>query len=397
MLELFNWGTDVNGLNWITLPPTGAVNQATELLEKLGAIEKNKITSRGKEMLRLPTHPRIAHMLLSTDSEKQKLLAVDIAALLEERDPLPKEMGADLSLRIELLRKWRSSELVNVERNSLERIEKLASSWRKIFNLNVDNAVFSGTEVGKLLIEAYPERIAKQIEKFSARYKLANGRVAKLQDHDSLIQKKWLAIAELDMGTNEGKIFSAAAVDEADLFHLTKENESMVWDKERGMISANIERRIGNLVLYSRPLTQIDESARIKILCTVFRDEGLKMLNWDEPQTHWQDRVMSLRLWRPDEPWPDVSDLRLLNTAEEWLAPYLINVNKRIDFQRLELNSILHGFLPWELQQKFSKLAPAKLEVPSGSMISLEYFDHGGAPIMKVRLQEVFGMLETPT
>src|SRR6185369_11991638 len=129
---------------------------------------------------------------------KEKLLAIDIASLIEERDPLPKETGADLSLRIELLRKWRSGERVNADRNLFERIEKNASAWRRIFNLKTDNSIFSDTDVGKLLIEAYPERIAKQTEKFSARYKLANGRIAKLQYHDPLIQKTWLSVASVD-------------------------------------------------------------------------------------------------------------------------------------------------------------------------------------------------------
>jgi ATP-dependent helicase HrpB len=409
MLELFSWGANVSELNWITPPPGGSVNQATELLEELGATEKNKITARGKEMLRLPTHPRIAHMLLSPSppsplpGERGVLkgrgegLATDIAALLEERDPLPKESGADLSLRIELLRKWRNGERVNADRNLFERIEKNASAWRKIFNLKTDDSIFADTDVGKLLMEAYPERIAKQTEKFSPRYKLANGRMGKLQDHDGLLQKPWLAIAAMDMGTSEGKIFSAAAVDEDDLLKLSKEKESVVWDKDRGMIAASLERRIGSLILSSKLVVQIDESLRIKTLCNALREEGLKLLGWDEDQHQWQARVMSLREWRPDESWPDVSDQTLLSTAEMWLAPYLLQVNKRADFKRLDLNAILTSILPWELQQQFNKLAPLRLEVPTGSMIALEYSEDGSAPIIKVRLQEVFGLLETPS
>jgi ATP-dependent helicase HrpB len=397
MLELFHWGADVNELQWITPPPPGAVAQATELLTALGAVENNKITVRGKEMLRLPTHPRIAHLLLSAHSEKEKLLATDIASLIEERDPLPKEAGADLTLRIELLRKWRSGERVNADRNLFERVEKNASAWRRILKLKEDNALFSDTEVGRLLIEAYPERIARQTEKFSARYKLANGRIGKLRDHDGLLQKTWLAIAAMDMGTNEGKIFSAAPVDEQDLLSFAKEQESVVWDSQRGMIAATLEKKIGSLVLSSKPISKIDESLRIKKLCDALREEGLKLLDWDEPQQQWQARVMSLRVWRPDEQWPDVSDKSLLNTSEIWLAPFLSEVNRRTDFQRLDLNAIVTSILPWEQQQQFSKLTPTRLEVPSGSQIALEYLADGSPPVMRVRLQEVFGMLETPT
>lgn len=397
MLELYSWGAEVSELQWITPPPPGAVALATELLKALGAIEDNRITPRGKDMLRLPTHPRIAHLLLSAKSEREKSLATDIASLIEERDPLPKEAGADLTLRLELLRKWRSGERVNADRNLLERVEKNASAWRKILKVKEDNSIFSDTDAGKLLIEAYPERIARQIEKFSTRYKLANGRVGKLQEQDGLLQKTWLAVAAMDVGTNEGKIFSAAPVDEQDLSSLAEDQESVVWDAQRGMISASAERRIGSLVLSAKPMVKVEEALRIKVLCEALREEGLKLLGWDEPQQQWQARAMSLRTWRPVESWPDVTESALLKSADEWLAPYLIDVSKRTDFQRLDLNAIVTSILPWELQQPLNKLAPTRMEVPSGSMIALEYLVDGSPPVMRVRLQEVFGLLETPT
>ena len=142
-------------------------------------------------MLRLPTHPRIAHMLLEAKyadaaDDMELALATDIAALLEERDPLPKGSGADLSLRIELLRKWRKGENVPGEIFLLDRIERLAMSWRKLFRIRVDNRPVSDTQVGKWVMAAYPERIGRQVEKHSERYKMVNGRLAKLPDHDPL-------------------------------------------------------------------------------------------------------------------------------------------------------------------------------------------------------------------
>jgi ATP-dependent helicase HrpB len=411
VLELANWGIqNINELTWITQPPEGAVKQAQELLHSLDALLDNKITARGKEMLKLPTHPRIAHMLLASTTsplhrergvpEAQSegiMLATDIAAVLEERDPLPKESGADLSLRIEVLRKWRSGERVSAERSVLERIERLASSWRRIFKLEVDNRMPIDSEVGRLVSEAYTERIAQQQEKQSVRYKLANGRVVRLPDHDPLLRESWLAVAQLDAGSNEGKIFLAAPLNERDLIHRAKEIETVYWDAEREMIVALVVKRIGNTVLSSKPLSKISESQRIKILCEVLRKEGLKLLNWSETQEEWQARVMSLRAWRAEEGWPDVSDSALLSTAEEWLAPYLIQVSKRNDFNKLDLHAILTGLIPWELSNKLDKLAPAKINVPSGSHIKLNYQLDGSAPVMEVRLQEMFGLLETPS
>jgi len=397
LLELANWGIkNLDDLTWITIPPEGAVKQARELLHSLEALENNTITAKGKEMLRLPTHPRLAHMLLSVSKPEEVCLAIDIASLLEERDPLQKDSGADLSMRVEVLRKWRSSERVSADRNTLDRIERLATSWRKIFKLPVENANPADSVVGRLIAEAYPERIARQQEKQSARYKLANGRVVRLPDHDPLTREAWLAVAQLDAGSGEGKIFLAAPLHEEDLLHRAKEREVVKWDSERGMITANKEKHIGNVVLSSKPLSKIPDGQRIKILCDLVHDEGLKLLGWEEAQRAWQARVLSIRAWRPDEDWPDVSDEHLLNTTEEWLAPYLTHVTKRLDFQRLELSPIVSGLISWEQNAKLDKLAPARLQVPSGSFIKLNYAMDGRPPVMEVRLQEMFGLLETP-
>jgi ATP-dependent helicase HrpB len=398
ILELANWGIqNLNELNWVTLPPDGAVMQAKELLHQLDALKNNKITTRGKAMLKLPTHPRIAHMLLSVTTPGEVSLAADIASIMEERDPLPKEAGTDLSLRVEVLRKWRRGDRVSAERNVLDRIERLASSWRKIFKIPADNSNPVDADVGKLVAEAYPERIARQQEKQSVRYKLANGHVVRLPEHDPLHRETWLAVAQLDAGSGEGKIFLAAPLNEDDLLHRASEIEIVKWDTERGMITANLEKRIGNVVLSTKSVTKIADERRIEILCEAVRQEGVSLLGWADTQREWQARVLCLRTWRPEENWPDVGDENLLKTTEEWLAPYLTNVSKRTDLQRLEWQNILMGLIPWELSSKLDKLAPSRVQVPSGSFIKLNYFNDGRSPVMEVRLQEMFGLLETPT
>ncbi|MBX2916680.1 MAG: ATP-dependent helicase HrpB [Cyclobacteriaceae bacterium] len=411
VLELANWGVnDLNELTWITPPPPGAISQARELLHDLEALEENKITARGKEMLKLPTHPRIAHMLLAARksesvplsarrgvSDEAGEVATDLASLLEERDPLPKEAGADLSLRVEVLRKWRAGERVNADRTVLERIERIAANWRRIFKLNVDNTIPADSEVGRLIAEAYPERIAQQQTKQSERFKLANGRVVKLPEHDALAREPWLAVAHLDAGTSEGKIFLAAPLDETDLQHRATETETVKWDATRGMVVATLEKKIGNTVLSSKPLQQIPETKRIAVLLQALRDEGLKLVGWEEAHTEWQNRMLSLHAWRKDEAWPDVTTENLLATADVWLTPYLNNITKRSELQKLDLQNILMGLLPWDLQPKADKLAPVRLPVPSGSQIKLTYYNDGRTPVMEVRLQEMFGLLETPT
>ncbi len=399
MLELYNWGIKkVDELTWITQPPPGAVAQATELLMQLDAIDDNKsITMRGKEMLKLPTHPRIAHMLLIAKEMKGDVITVasDIAALLEERDPM-REGGADLSLRIEALRKHRSGERVSADRHILDRVEKLSASWRRLFNVKPSSAIIADEQVGELLAAAYPERIARQEGKHSERFKLANGRVVRLPNNDALTRESWLAVAHLDGSGGEGKIFLAAPLDENDLKHMAVEHESVRWDHEKELLVSSFELRVGALVLSSRPGTKIGREKRIGILCGVIRENGLKFIGWGDDQVQWQARVMSLRKWRKEN-WPDVSDQSLLNSLETWLAPYLENISKRSELEKLDLNTILDSMLEWELQSKLNQLAPRRMEVPSGSMIQLHYSMDGADPVMEVRLQELFGLLETPT
>jgi ATP-dependent helicase HrpB len=398
LLELFAWGVkDVRDLTWITIPPAGAVAQARELLLQLEAIDLQGITSRGRKMLELPTHPRIAHLLLEATGQREQALAADIAALIEERDPLVKESGADLALRIEALRKWRKGDNVYADRNMLERIEKLAAHWRKFFNCPEDNVVPHDTATGKLLMAAYPERIALQQEKHSERYKLANGRVAKLPQHDPLIRDTWICAAQLDAGSGEGKIFMAAALNIRDLQAHAREANVVKWDEERGLLVATAEKRVGNLILESKPVQKIEEHERIKVICDAIRSRGLRMLGWNESQELLQARIASLTQWRPEEGWPDVSDEKLLDTLEVWLAPYLTSISRQTELERLDLNMLLTSLIPWDLQNKLDSLAPAKLEVPSGSWIKLQYFSDGRSPVMEVRLQEVFGLSETPT
>ena len=398
VLELSAWGVQkIEEMKWITPPPKGALLQATELLEQLAALSDGAITARGKAMVQLPTHPRIAHMLLEAQDDNVLALACDVAAVMEERDPFQKEASVDLTLRVEALRKWRAGEKVFADRNVLELIERLSAAWRRNFKIKEENTMPSGHSVGLLVAAAYPERIAKQLDKHGNRFKLPNGKIVTLQQHDDLIREPWLAVAQLDAGQKEGKIFLAAAVDESELHHLAIEREAVRWDTEREMIVGVQEKNVGGLILASKPLTSIPQEKRLKVLFDVIRNEGLRFLGWSEPEENWQARVLSLRIWRKEEAWPDVSEEHLLATLEVWLAPYLNAVSKKSDFKKLELQNILVGLLSWDLASKLDTLAPSKIEVPSDSMIAVSYYEDGRQPEMAVRLQEVFGLLETPT
>jgi ATP-dependent helicase HrpB len=149
-------------------------------------------------------------------------------------------------------------------------------------------------------------------------------------------------------------------------------------------------------MLDRKPLRIIPAEKRIEVLCSTIQQNGLKFIGWNEEHQLWQARVMSMRIWRPDESWPDVRNESLLHTVDSWLSPYLIDVHRHSDLLRLNLMEILQGLLPWELQRKLEVLAPPRMQVPSLSLIKIRYMTDGSPPVMEVRLQEVFGLLETP-
>lgn len=397
VLELLNWGvTDMFAMGWPTPPPVGAMNQALELLAQLGAVENGKITARGKALLRLPTHPRLAHMLTEGEALRLPGLACDIAALLEERDPLPRDAGADLRLRLDALRLYRERERGPGDGNTLRKLEQLSSVWRKILRCEPNNGHVSEYEAGQLLAAAYPERIAKRQGATPPSFKLSNGRRGGLQQHDPLADAEWLAIGLMDAGLQEGRIHLAAPVHPEDLKGLMRTQHVLSWDHQQGILLAQEEQRIGSLLVSAKPFKELQADECVEAVCKAIRQEP-GLLPWTEAITDWQTRVLSLHVWRPGEDWPDVSMEALLDGLEEWLGPYVGQIRRRDDFKKLDLMGLLSGLLPWPKPQQLDQLAPSKVEVPTGSQIRLEYFADGRPPILAVRLQEMFGQMDTPT
>jgi ATP-dependent helicase HrpB len=397
MLELCNWGvTGIEQMAWLTPPPSGNRQQALALLQLLGAVNTDgSITTHGRALLQLPTHPRIAHLLLEGKKINAAALAADVAAVLEERDPLPKTEGTSLALRVDVLRRWRDKNRVQADTQTLQRVARLATSWRKHLGCNEDNALFADELAGHLVAAAYPERIAKKQD--SGRYKLANGRQAKMADMDPLSDRIWLAIAQLDAGTSEGKIFLAAPLSADDIISTATEKETITWDYQKGELLARKEKRIGEIVAATAPLKNIPETLYEQLITEVVQREGLRLFDISDDTQQWLLRITSLHAWRSNENWPDVSELQLLATAGEWLVPFLKNIRRRDDFRKTKLQELLPGLLDWNQQQQLEKLAPATINVPSGSAIRLQYQADASAPVLAVRLQELFGLTQTPT
>lgn len=395
VLDMAKWGImDIRQLTWVTPPPQSAISQANELLHQLTALEHGEITAHGLKMHELPCHPRIAHMLIMANENDALHLATDIAPLMEERDPLYNESGIDINDRIIALRNYRRDGRKNIR---FRKIEKIAASYRKLFDFEEDNDPYDPYETGVLLAHAYPERIACARPGNNAQFQLSNGRFAIANHKDDLAHEPWLAIAHVDARDGMGKIFMASPLNPRDLAPMVKEQEIITWDTRKGGLIASKDLHIGNILLKSTPLPAPDETQLVKAISEAIKKEGEQLLNFDEGVSHWQNRVLSLRKWRPQDHWPDVSTSTLLVTNLSWLGPYLNSIKKPDDLKRLPLASILQHHLDWEKLQLLLRLVPSNIEVPSGSKIKLKYHANGAAPILAVRLQEIFGMADTPT
>ncbi|AZD57222.1 ATP-dependent helicase HrpB [Pseudomonas chlororaphis subsp. aurantiaca] len=408
-LQLARWGVTPAQLVWLDVPPGAAYAQAQDLLERLGALtakagEDWKLTAHGQAMAELPAHPRIAHLLLRGQALGLANMACDVAALLGERDIL-RGGGADLHSRLVLLSG--EERAARGAQGGVQRARQLARQYRGYLRGQPSQAVADPDHprwLGALLALAYPDRVAQQRRPGGTEYRLANGRAALFSETDSLMKQPWLVIADLGsrQGQREERIYLAADFDPALFDSVLAEQvrsvDQLDWDEREGVLRAERQRKVGELVLSREPLTGLDEAARCQALVNLVRRKGLELLPWTPELRQWQARVALLRQLdleaKGESQWPDVSDTALLKSLESWLLPYLGKVSRLSHFANLELASIVHNLLPWPLPQRLDELAPHHLTVPSGSSIRLDYSEQ--PPILAVRLQELFGLAETP-
>lgn len=395
VLDLIQWGIeDFQKMAWLSPPPAGAVAQAMEILEQINAIEDGKITAHGKKIHRIPAHPRIAHMLVLAEEMGKISLAIDIAALLEERDPMTSENGVDINLRIEALRRIRKEQL---SVKGYNKVEKIASQYRRLFGIEASNNPVDPYETGLLLAYAYPERIASSRPGNNAQFQLANGKIAMISHQDDLAHESWLAISHIDAREGVGKIFLASPINPKDLLPMVKERKVIIWEPKKGGLIATNNLSIGNIILKSSPLEKVSSEERKQAVLKAVAEHGEGLLDFSESVLQIINRVNSLRIWNPDQAWPDWTLENLLKDAKSWLLPYLENVRKNEDLRKLDLHNILFHALSYEQQLLLNELAPEKTQVPSGSSIKIEYRPDGEQPILSVRLQELFGLLSGPT
>jgi len=403
-LQLARWGVAPEQLIWLDMPPSASYAQARQLLERLGALHGAKLTAHGEAMAELPAHPRIAHLLIRGQDLGLAEMACDVAALLGERDIL-RGAGADVHSRLALLSG--ESRVARGGQGGVQRARQLARQYRGYLRGKATQPVADPDHprwLGALLALAYPDRVAQQRKPGGAEYRLANGRAALFSEVDGLMKQPWLVIADLGsrQGQREERIYLAAEFDPGLLDNVLSEQVSVVdqldWDEREGVLRAERQRKVGELVLSREPLTGLDEAARTQALVNLVRRKGLELLPWTPELRQWQARVALLRqldlLAQGQSEWPDVSDGALLAGLEDWLGPYLGRVSRLSHFANLDLSSIVHNLLKWPLPQRLDELAPHHIKVPSGSSVRLDYSEQ--PPILAVRLQELFGLADTP-
>ncbi len=410
VLELAQWGvTDATELHWMNPPPNGSFCQARELLQALEALDsKGRITAAGERMLGMAVHPRLAHMLLQSEQMGQIGAAADLAALLSERDVIRRGAGylgsVDIQERLELMTRWRKQgrrvvEASGGEPSACARVARVSQQLARSVAATASGSDSQGGSSGRLLAAAYPDRIGKRRNGGQGRYLLASGRGVRLPEGDPLAGSEYLVIADLDAGKTEGRIYLAATIDLEQIRQVQrtgiKVDARIKWEPGSRSVVVREEERLGALVLSSRPLVNPDPDRVRKAMLVGIRNMGLDALPWSRTAMEWRARMSTLRYWQPEAGWPDLTDEGLMQSLAHWLGPWLDGVSREEHLKRLDLEVILKGQLDWGRLQQVERLTPTHIPVPSGSRKRLEY-QPGGPPVLKVKLQEMFGLGDTP-
>jgi len=398
-LDLARWGvSDPQALPWLDPPPPGGLAGARELLQLLGLLdERGMVTAQGQEAGDLPLHPRLASLLLEARAAGQLPLACELIALLGERDLFPADWRpafpsrSDLVERLECLRRGRG------EMSRLSAVRRAADFWRQRLAVK-GAAVVDPAVVNRLLATAFPDRIGVRRHDGGDSYLLANGRGARLGARSAVPRPALLVAAELrGLPSGEAEITMAGSLEQEDLQELFADRlywqREVHWDAQVNRVVGKELRKLGAISVQERPTAVNDEEALPQLL-EMLRRDGLGALGWTAAVCQLRARLNLLHRVMPEDGWSDVSDAALLSGLEDWLGPWLAGVRSRSDLARLDLIEIFGSRLGRKMRE-IERLAPERLVVPSGSQIRVDYAA-GELPVLAVKLQELFGLADTP-
>ncbi|WP_373068525.1 ATP-dependent helicase HrpB [Gemmatimonas sp.] len=417
-LELADAGvSDPTTLRWLDVPRAGPFAQARSLLAQLGALDATgRITSHGRRMAALPLQPRLAHLALTAVERNALPLGAAIAALLEERDivrydGLPPQ--SDMRLRTELLRRDGAQGAVGVavDRDGVRRVRQTADDLARRTaadgqgsapsRTSRDDASWDDADTGSLLALAYPDRVAQRRSGGAPRYVLRNGSGAVLAKHDALHDAPYLAIADLEGTSPEARIVRAAPITLEELREDFGEQFVRVrlveWDERTKSVRARKRTMLGAIVIDDVVWSDADAAVVLHTMLEAIRAQlqrcGIEALPFSQAATRLRERMAFVHAH--DESWLDVSVTALSVSLEAWAGPYLDGVRTWAQLASVDWHEALHSLMPWAQRSALERLAPTHIEVPSGSRIALDYSD-AMAPVLAVKLQEVFGWTSTP-
>jgi ATP-dependent helicase HrpB len=402
-LELAAWGTlDAGTLTWLDPPPAATLAGARDLLRRLDALDDHgRVTAHGREMARLPLHPRLAHMLVAARQLHCVPLAADLAALLSERDLLRAGGGADADLRSRLALLHGESEPAGLDRGALQRARRLARELLRQSPAAASADSQAGL-AGVLLAFAYPDRIARKRPGDDNRFVLANGRGAQFAQPQTLSQREFIVAIDADDRDRDARITLAAPLSREDLeeyfsSHLRITDEVRWDDREQGVVARRVTR-LFELEIAERPLRDVPPETAGAAMLEGIAKLGLAALPWNQDSRDLQARMEFVRAHAPaalTADWPAVDDMSLSASLQVWLMPWLGGVTRAAHLSRLSMSQILMGLLSHAQQLRLAELAPTHFSAPTGSRIRIDYRDEL-APVIAVRLQEVFGVLASP-
>jgi len=411
VLDLAAWGVkDPAMLSWLDAPPSAAWRAARDSLKQLGALDASgAITPAGETMARLPVHPRLGRLLAKSAALGCPSLGADLAALLSERDILRSSRsrgahasgGLDLSDRLALLRQWRKEKKLAAEADpyALRAVDAVSRQLRRLLGKTREAAgEEAGGTIARLLLCAFPDRVAQRREEGEGRYVMRQGRGVKLSLMSLAAQSPYLVAAVVDKGEKaQGTVHMAEPLTEGIIREeLAGEIETLrrlEWDRQEGRIVAVMEERLGAITLSERPAKPTGEEVA-ELLCEAIRSKAAK-INFSREARQFQARVRLMRDAFPEENWPDLSEDALLAASRNWLLPWLSGIRGTGDLAALNILPALQERLSWRERRLLNERAPATICVPSGRHIPIDYIS-GEIPVLAVKLQEMFGLADTP-
>jgi ATP-dependent helicase HrpB len=410
VLDLAAWGVkDPATLSWLDPPPSAALRAARDLLQGLGALDAaGSITPAGVAMARLPLHPRLGRLLLKAAELRCPSLGADLAALLSERDIirhsgsfLHPTGGADLSDRLGLLRQWRQKKNLTggADPLALRAVDATSQQLRRLMGKTTEaSGEKTDSMIPRLLLCAFPDRIAKRREDNGGRYVLRQGRGVRLSAKINQSGSPYIVAPVVDKGEKaEGTVHMAEPLTEEMIRkELAGEIESrrlVVWDKMEGRIIATLEECVGAITLSARQVNPPGEEVAL-VLCEAIRLKAIK-ITFSREALQFQARVRLMQQTFPEENWPDLSEETLLAAPEEWLLFRLKGIRSAQQLAALNILAALTERLTWDQRRLLNERAPVTISVPSGHNIPIDYVA-GEIPVLAVKLQEMFGLADTP-